>query len=50
MIRLLLYVISFSVLNMLSESFMGLLRPIIDVADSNVDVVYPLREVVITSG
>ena len=49
MIRLLLYVISFSVLNMLSESFVGLLCPIINVVDSDVDVVYSLREILITS-
>ena len=50
MICLLLCVISFGVLDMLSESSVGLLRPIIDVADSDVEVVLPLREVVITSG
>ena len=49
MICLLLCVISFSVLDMLSESSVGLLRPIINVADSDVDVVYPLREFMITS-
>src|SRR6185369_7718229 len=49
MICLLLYVISFGVLNMLGESSVGLLLPIIDVADSDVEVVYPLREVAITS-
>ena len=47
---MLLHVISCSVLNMLGESFVGLLRPIIDVADSDVEVVLPLREVAITSG
>ena len=50
MVLLLLRVISCGVLNMLGESSVGLLRPIIDVADSDVDVVYPLREVAITSG
>ena len=50
MICLLLCVISCSVLNMLVESSLGLLCPILDVADSDVDVVYPLREVTITSG
>ena len=49
MICLLLCVISFGVLNMLSESSMGLLCPIIDAVDSDVDVVYPLREITITS-
>ena len=49
MICLLLCVISFGVLDILSESSMGLLRPIINVADSDVDVVYPLREFTITS-
>ena len=47
---LLLCVISFSVLDMLSESSVGLLRPIINVADSDVEVIYPLREIAITSG
>ena len=49
MICLLLCVISFGVLDMLSENSMGLLRPIINVAISDVDVVYPLREFTITS-
>ena len=49
MIRLLLCVISFGVLNMLSEGSVGLLCPIINVVDSDVDVVYPLREIMITS-
>ena len=49
MICLLLCVISFGVLDMLSESSVGLLRPIIDVADSDIEVIYPLREVAITS-
>ena len=49
MICLLLCMISFGVLNMLSESFVGLLCPIINVVDSDVDVVYPLREITITS-
>ena len=50
MICLLLCVISFGVLAMLSESSVGLLRPIIDVADLDIEVIYPLREVAITSG
>ena len=50
MICLLLCMISFGVLDMLSESSVGLLRPIIDVADLDVEVVQPLREVAITSG
>ena len=50
MICLLLCVISCGVLNMLVESSLGLLRSIIVVADSDVDVVYPLREVMISSG
>ena len=49
MICLLLCVTSFGILNMWSESSVGLLRPIINVADSDVDVVYPLREFMITS-
>ena len=49
MICLLLCVISFGVLDMLSESSVGLLRPIINVADSDVEVVKPLSEVTITS-
>ena len=49
MICLLLCVISFGVLDMLSESSVGLLCPIINVIDSDVDVVYPLREITITS-
>ena len=49
MICLLLYVISFGVLNMLSEGSVGLLCPIINVVDSDVDVVDPLREITITS-
>ena len=49
MICLLLCVISFGVLNMLSESSVGLLCPIIDAVDSDVDVMYPLREITITS-
>ena len=49
MICLLLYVISFGVLNMLSESSVGLLCPIINAVDSDVDVMYPLREFTITS-
>ena len=50
MICLLLCVISRGVLDVLVESSLGLLCPIIDVANSDVDVVYPLREVTITSG
>ena len=49
MICLLLCMISFDVLNMLSEGSMGLLCPIINVVDSDVDVVYSLREILITS-
>ena len=49
MICLLLCVISFGVLNMLSEGSVGLLCPIINVFDLDVDVVYPLREITITS-
>ena len=49
MICLLLCKISFSVLDMLSESSVGLLCPIIDAVDSDVDVMYPLREITITS-
>ena len=45
----LLCVISFGVLNMLSEGSVGLRCPIINVVDSDVDVVYPLREITITS-
>ena len=55
-IHLLLCVVSCGVLNMLGESSVGLLRPIIDVADSDVEVAdsdvevaQPLREVAITS-
>ena len=48
-ICLFLCVISFGILDMLSESSVGLLRPIIDVADSDVELAQPLREVVITS-
>ena len=49
MICLLLCVISFGVLNMLSEGSVGLMCPIINVVDSDVDVVYPLKEIMITS-
>ena len=49
MICLLLCVIFFVVLNMLSEGSVGLLCPVINVVDSDVDVVYPLREITITS-
>ena len=49
MICLLLCMISFGVLNMLSESSVGVLCPIIDAVDSDIDVVYPLREITITS-
>ena len=48
-IHLLLCVVSCGVLNMLCESSVGLLRPIIDVADSDIEVAQPLREVAITS-
>jgi len=44
MICLLLCVISFGVLYMLSEGSVGLLCPIINVVDLDVDVVYPLRD------
>jgi len=44
-----LCVISFGVLNMLSEGSVGLLCPIINVVDLDVDVVYPLRGITITS-
>ena len=47
---LLLCVISCGVLNILGESSVGLLRPFIDVADSDVEVAQPLREVAIPSG
>ena len=50
MICLLLRVVSCGVLNMLGESSVGLLRPIIDAADSDVEVAQHLREVAITSG
>ena len=43
MICLLLCMISFGVLNMLSEDFVGMLCPLINVVDSDVDVLYPLR-------
>ena len=49
MIFLLLWVMSFVVLNMLSEGSVGLLCPVINVVDSDVDVLYPLREITITS-
>ena len=47
---LLLHEVSCGVLNMLGKSSVGLLRPFIDVADSDVEVAQPLREVAITSG
>ena len=47
---LLLRVVSCGVFNMLGESSVGLLRPFIDVANSDVDVVKPPSEVTITSG
>ena len=50
MICLLLRVVSCGVFNMLGESSLGLLRPFIDVVDSDVEVVKPLSEVTITSG
>ena len=49
MICLLLHVVLCSVFNMLGKSSLGLLRPFIDVADSDVEVVKPLSEVTITS-
>ena len=49
-IHLLLCVVSCGVLNMLGESSVGLLRPIIDAADLDVEVAQHLREVAITSG
>ena len=49
MICLLLRVVSCGVFNMLGESSLGLLCPIIDAVDSDVDVMYPLREITITS-
>ena len=49
MICLLLHVVSCSVFNMLGKSSLGLLRPFIDGADSDVEVVKPLSEVTITS-
>ena len=49
-VYLLLCVVSCGVLNMLGESSVGLLRPIIDAADSDVEVAQHLREVAITSG
>ena len=47
---LLLRVISCGVLNMLGKSSVGQLCPFIDVANSDVEVAQPLREVAITSG
>ena len=49
-ICLLLHVVSCGVFNVLGESSFGLLRPFIDVADSDVEVVKPLSEVAIASG
>jgi hypothetical protein len=49
-ICLLLRVISCGVMNVLAENSVGLLRPIVNVADSDVEVTQPLREVAITSG
>ena len=49
MICLLLCVISFGVLNMLSEGSVGMLCPLINVVDSDVYIMYPLREITITS-
>ena len=48
MICLLLCMISFGVLNMLSEGSVGMLCPLINVVDSDVDIMYPLREITIT--
>ena len=50
MICLLLCVVSCGVFDMFGESSLGLLRPFIDVADSDVEVVKPLSEVAIASG
>ena len=50
MICLLLSMVSCGVFNMLGESYLGLLRPFIDVTNSDVEVVKPLSEVTITSG
>ena len=50
MVCLLLHEVSCGVLNMLGKSSVGQLRPFIDVADSDVEVAQPLREVAITSG
>ena len=46
----LLRVVTWGILNMLVESSLDLLRPFIDVADLDVEVVKPLSEVTITSG
>ena len=48
-ICLLLRALSCGIFNVLVESSLGLLCPILDVADSDVDDVYPLREVTITT-
>ena len=49
MVCLLLHEVSCGVLNMLGKSSVGQLCPFIDVADSDVEVAQPLREVMITS-
>ena len=46
---LLLHEVSCGVLNMLGKSSVGQLCPFIDVANSDVEVAQPLREVAITS-
>ena len=50
MVCLLLRVVPHGVFNVLVESSLDLLRPLIDVAYSDVEVVKPLSEVTITSG
>ena len=50
MVCLLLHVVSHGILNMLVESSLDLLRPFVDVADPEVEVVKPVSEVTITSG
>ena len=49
-ICLLLNVMSHGIFNVLVESSLDLLRPLVDVAYSDVEVVKPLSEVTITSG
>ena len=50
MVCLLLHEVSCGVLNMLGKSSVGQLCPFIDVANSDVEVAQPLREIAITSG